>query len=245
MSGKKLALRGQGFTFKQFFIAHDRCAMKVGTDGILLGSWAPALQADSVLDIGCGTGLLAVMLAQRTSPTTLIDAVELDTIAAKQAYENVQASPWAARIAVYQADVRHWAPPGRRRYSLIISNPPYYEKGVACSSTEREQARYTTTLSYQALLNCALEWITEQGMFCLVLPVMTADDFIKQAEQSGWHLRLRTEVIETEGRAPHRALLALSLQTGALTETTLVIRDPNKRYSAAFCQLTRDFYLSM
>ena len=243
MSAQKAALRGNGFTFKQFFIAHERCAMKVGTDGILLGAWAPVTQIDTILDIGSGSGLLALMLAQRTSEKSFIDAVELDPAAAQQAQENVQASPWNLRITVHQADILHWTPAVNRRYSLIVSNPPYYEKGVACSSTEREQARYTTTLSYQALLSCARRWITEQGMFCLVLPAMAADEFIGQANQLGWQLRLRTDVAETEHRPSHRVLLGLSPQSGALTHTQLVIRGADNHYSTAFCQLTRDFYL--
>jgi len=243
MSVQKAALRGNGFTFKQFFIAHDRCAMKVGTDGILLGAWAPVTQIDAMLDIGSGSGLLALMLAQRTSENIIIDAVELDAAAVQQAQENVQASAWAPRITVHQADIRHWAPPINHRYSLIVSNPPYYEKGIACSSTEREQARYTTTLSYHALLSCAQQWITEQGLFCVVLPAMTAEDFVGQAEKLGWHLRLRTDVAETEGRSPHRILLGLSLQAGTITHTQLIIRGSDNHYSTEFCQLTRDFYL--
>lgn len=242
---QKAALRGNGFTFKQFFIAHDRCAMKVGTDGILLGAWAPVSQVDCILDIGSGTGLLALMLAQRTAKTVPVDAVELDAAATQQARKNVQASPWAQRIVIHQADICHWRAPAGRRYSLIVSNPPYYQQGVACSSAQREQARYTTTLSYQALLSCARQWITEQGLFCVILPLMTADNFITQATQSGWHLHLRTDVAETEHRPAHRTLLALSLQAGILHQTALVIRGPDKCYSTAFCQLTGDFYLSM
>lgn len=245
MSVQKAALRHNGFTFKQFFIAHDRCAMKVGTDGILLGAWASVTEADAILDIGSGSGLLALMLAQRTPEHVTIDAVELDDTAAQQARENMQASPWAPRMMLHQADIRHWTPPTTRRYSLIVSNPPYYAQGVACASAEREQARYTTTLSYPSLLNCAQQWITEQGLLCLVLPQMTADDFIAQATQTGWYLRSRTDVAETEARSPHRVLLAFSLQAGDLSRTALVIRAADNRYSAAFCQLTRDFYLLM
>lgn len=242
---QKVALRGGGFTFKQFFVAHDRCAMKVGTDAILLGAWVPVSRAESILDIGCGTGLLAMMLAQRTSDTIPVDAVELDTAAMQQARENVLGSPWGARIVVHEADILHWIPPEGRRYSLIVSNPPYYEKGVACASQAREQARYTTTLSYPALLRCAQQRITANGLFCVALPLQTADTFIAQAIQLGWHLRQRTDVAETELRPPHRTLLALSLQEGRLVDTRLVIRGPDKHYSAAFCQLTGDFYLSM
>lgn len=245
MSVQKAALRGKGFTFKQFFVSHDRCAMKVGTDAILLGAWTPVIQARAILDIGTGSGLLALMLAQRTGQDVAIDAVEIDAVAAQQAQENTQASPWASRIAVHHADIARWTPPKDRRYAVIVSNPPYFEKGVACSSAEREQARYTTTLSYATLLNCARQWITPEGLFCVVLPTGTADDLIQQASQPGWHLRLRTDVAETESRAPHRVLLGFSLQPGLCDRQLLVIRGAQAEYSSAFCQLTRDFYLNM
>ncbi len=131
------AVRRDGFTFKQFFVAHDRCAMKVGTDGILLGAWAPVAGVKRILDIGTGSGLVALMLAQRTPEDVTIDAVELDAQAAEQASENVAASPWAHRIAVHAQDIVSWRGQAEQtaRYDLIVSNPPYYEPGVngACS----------------------------------------------------------------------------------------------------------------
>ena len=118
-------LRRNGFTFKQFFVAHDRCAMKVGTDGILLGAWAPVAGVKRILDIGTGSGLLALMLAQRTDESVTVDAVELDSDAAAQAQENVTQSPWADRVTVQAEDVQHWAARQTVKYDLIISNPPY------------------------------------------------------------------------------------------------------------------------
>ena len=129
-------LNKNGFTFKQFFVAHDRCAMKVGTDAILLGAWAPVAGVRRILDIGSGSGLIALMLAQRTSSPVEIDAVELDGEAAQQARENVQQSPWPQRIHIHQQDIARWAEDCEQRYSLIVSNPPYFAPGVACSTAE-------------------------------------------------------------------------------------------------------------
>lgn len=245
MSVDQAALRRNGFTFKQFFVAHDRCAMKVGTDGILLGAWAPVTSVQPILDIGTGSGLLALMMAQRTSCQVVIDAVELDAVAAGQALENVGASPWSERIAVHQADILQWSSSVTRRYALIISNPPYYTQGVACATPEREQARYTTTLSYQSLLNNAASRITETGLFCVVLPFQAATGFIDSAVASGWYVRNRTDVRETLGHPVRRVLLALSHTPGIVQATELVIRGKNNQYSESFCQLTRDFYLFM
>jgi len=210
MSQSKFALPRNGFTFKRFFVAHDRCAMKVGTDGILLGAWAPIAGVKHVLDIGAGSGLLALMLAQRTGDDVHVEAVELDEEAAAQARENALASPWASRIEVWQADIHQWQPSQTRRYELIISNPPFFAEGVPCATSQREQARYTTTLDHASLLTCAAEHITEEGFFCVVLPVDIGNAFIERARAMGWHLRLRTDVAETELRPPHRVLLAFS-----------------------------------
>lgn len=245
MIHSKSVLRRNGFTFKQFFVAHDRCAMKVGTDGILLGAWAPIARVNRILDIGTGSGLLALMLAQRTEASVTLDAVELDVDAAAQAAENVQESPWAQRIAVHQADVRDWIAGQNSRYDLIVSNPPYYEQGVECATPQREQARYTTSLDHTALLACAADAITEEGFFCVVLPENIGNSFTEQALAMGWHLRLRTDVAETELRLPHRVLLAFSPAVGECFMDRLVIRGPEQQYSEGYAALTQVFYLFM
>lgn len=137
--------------------------MKVGTDGILLGAWAPVAGVKRILDIGTGSGLQALMLAQRTEEHVTIDAVELDPQAARQASENAADSPWAERIRVECADVLTWAPEQTARYDLIVSNPPYFTPGVECGTPEREQARYTGSLDHKALLTSAAELISEEG----------------------------------------------------------------------------------
>ncbi|GLR10418.1 tRNA1(Val) (adenine(37)-N6)-methyltransferase [Mixta theicola] len=245
MSQSKRQLRGNGFTFKRFFIAHDRCAMKVGTDSILLGAWAPVAQAARILDIGSGSGLLALMLAQRTSETVAIDAVELDGDAAAQAAENVARSPWAQRIHIHQADILDWAMRQERRYSLIVSNPPYFTPGPACASSARDKARATHTLHHESLLHCAEMLIGEDGFFCLVLPEEEGKRFVSMALARGWHLRFRNDVAENSTRLPHRVLLGFSPAAGELLQERMVIRGPDQRYSPAFCSLTQDFYLFM
>lgn len=245
MSQPKSALRRNGFTFKQFFVAHDRCAMKVSTDGILLGAWAPVAGVKRILDIGTGSGLLALMLAQRTPETVKIDAIELDARAAGQAQENASESPWAARVQVHHADILSWLQAENGRYELIVCNPPYYAQGVACATPEREQARYTTTLDHQNLLRCAVNAVTEEGFFCVVLPESISGSFTEQALSMGWHLRLRTDVAETELRLPHRVLLAFSPQVGECFSDRLALRGPDQHYAEGYTALTQAFYLFM
>ncbi|WP_042958711.1 tRNA(1)(Val) (adenine(37)-N(6))-methyltransferase TrmN [Erwinia tasmaniensis] len=243
MSPYKAILRPNGFTFKQFFIAHDRCAMKVGTDGVLLGAWAPVTSVKRVLDIGSGSGLIALMLAQRTSEPVQIDAVELDEEAATQAQENVAASPWAHRVHVQQADVVEWAQRCEHSYSLIVSNPPYFSPGSQCASPERTTARYTTGLTHEMLLDCAEKLIDEDGFFCVILPASAGSKLLEQALQRGWHLRFRTDIADNDTRPANRVLLALSPQPGERLLDSMTIRGPDRQYSAAHCRLTRDFYL--
>lgn len=243
MSQQKATLRANGFTFKQFFVAHDRCAMKVGTDGVLLGAWAPVAGVKRVLDIGCGSGLIALMLAQRTGQSVMVDGVELDAEAASQAQENCAASPWATRLSIYQQDISLWASQCQWRYSLIVSNPPYFAAGSACASPERAAARYTDTLDHPTLLSCAESLIDEDGFFCVVLPADVGNRFVEMACERGWFLRYRTDIADNETRPPNRVMLALSPKSGEQFYDSMVIRGPDQRYSEAHCSLTRDFYL--
>lgn len=243
MSQQKAILRANGFTFKQFFVAHDRCAMKVGTDGVLLGAWAPVANVQRVLDIGTGSGLIALMMAQRTAESVNIDAVELDEMAAAQAQENVAASPWSGRVHMHQADIVEWSQRCDQRYSLIVSNPPYFSPGSECASPERASARYTTDLTHDVLLVCAENLIAEEGFFCVILPESAGTKLVELALQRGWHLRFRTDVADNDTRPPNRVLLALSPKPGEQLLDRMTIRGPDHQYSDAHCSLTRDFYL--
>lgn len=239
------ALRAGGFTFKQFFVAHDRCAMKVGTDGVLLGAWAPLREESRILDIGCGSGLIALMLAQRSGGRVPVDGVELDAAASGQAADNAAASPWAESIRIHQTDILAYARTAASRYSLIVSNPPYFTPGVDCASAQRAQARYTATLTHQTLLDCASRLLTSDGRFCVVLPVQAADNFLTLAQQLAWHVDAWVDVADNAARPVNRVLLSLGRQHMTLDRTSLIIRDDNRRYSASFQALARDFYLSM
>ncbi|WP_139308777.1 methyltransferase [Pantoea sp. 1.19] len=242
---RRTALQRNGFTFKQFFIAHDRCAMKVGTDAILLGAWTPVAGATRVLDIGSGSGILALMLAQRTADHVQIDAVERDAAAAAQAADNAAASPWAARVRVRQASIQEVARDSTVRYDLIVSNPPWFAPGVACATAARDSARATGDLDHPTLLACAEALIGEAGALCVVLPESEGTQFIAEAEARGWYLRDRMDVADNAMRLPHRVLLMLSPTPGEALSGRMVIRGDDQRYSEAFCSLTRDFYLFM
>lgn len=237
-------LRRNGFTFKQFFVAHDRCEMKVGTDSILLGAWADVSDiTGKILDIGSGSGLLALMLAQRTTDSVQIDAVELDDNAALQATENFAQSPWASRMALHHCALQSFATQTPSRYDLIITNPPYYQPGVECRNVSRGTARYTSELSHQTLLKHACTLASDKGKMAVVLPCDISVDFIQLAAREGWFLLQHTAVTEFAHRAAHRALMLFGLEPASQQSDRLIIRDESKVYSNDFRELTKAFYL--
>lgn len=235
--------RRGGFTFKQFFVAHDRCAMKVGTDGVLLGAWAVVEQARRILDIGCGSGLIALMLAQRTPAEVKIDAVEIDSNAASQANENVLLSPWSQKIQVYHQDIHEFAQQHADGYDLIVSNPPYFEPSVACRDLARTRARYTEKLTHHALLACAERLIKVNGYFCLVLPYDIGEAFEQHAHQCGWYTARRLNVSDRTETRLRRMMLTLSRRPVTKEEGNLAIKRLDGGYTEAFCQLITEFYL--
>ena len=236
-----------GFTFRQFFVAHDQCGMKVSTDGIILGASAPVPVDGRLLDIGSGSGLISLMMAQRiheAGRVVQIDAVEIDLAAVTQSQQNIAQSPWPEAVQVHHADILTWDVPLCRNYSVIVSNPPFFTPGVNCRSNARQTARYTTTLSHQALLHRAQQRITADGRFCVILPVAVGEEFIALAQQDGWALRHCRRISEFADRLPHRLLVELSLTAGDCTDDSLIIRESSGEYSGDYRQLTGSFYLS-
>ena len=244
MSHEKKSLPRNGFTFKQFFVAHDQCAMKVGTDGVLLGAWASVKECTRILDIGTGSGLIALMLAQRSNAKVRITGVELDPEAAQQASDNVAGSPWSARVTIIHADIQHWVAQCSEDYHLVVSNPPYFSSGSECATVARAAARYTTTLTHQTLLACAASVLAENGLFCVILPYQAAEALLAVAGPQGWYVQQRMDISDTAIRPVNRVMLALRRAPAVCQYQAMTIRDARHHYSAAYRQLTRDFYLS-
>lgn len=233
------------FTFKQFEIFQDRCAMKVSTDSIVLGAWAPVQGCRRILDAGTGTGILALMLAQRTEHDVQIDAVELDLAATGQAEENVNQSPWRERIRVIHHNILTYAAP---RYDLIVSNPPYFPHGQILPDAARQRARHTGDLDHQGLLTAVQRLLAPEGRFVLILPVDVAESFVRLATEQAWVVQRRCAVETRRGKAPALVMLVL-VRTAGLTEPaleeTLCLREANHRYAAEFIALADPFYLRM
>ena len=235
-------MRGESFTFKQFVVRQERCAMKVGTDGTLLGAWAELTKADGrVLDIGTGTGLMALMMAQRY-PKALVTAIDIDEMAVSQAAENVKDSPFADRIKVLQADVRVFE--STEMFDSIVCNPPFFNNALLCPDNQRTQARHTTSLSYQQLMSAVWRLLSEEGLFSVIIP----NDFFQQLEGeahlAGFFLTRVYGVRTIEGKPIKRYLIELRKhpQKELIKKEVLIEDSPNVR-SAWYRELTKDFYI--
>lgn len=233
------------FQFKQFTVRHDKCAMKVGTDAVLLGAWAGTAGCRQILDIGTGTGIIALMLAQRCPAQ--IDAIDIDEAACLQAQENVEASPFAERIHIVHASCCSFARShGGKTYDLIVSNPPYFVNSLKCPDDKRSLARHTDSLPLPALVADAAGMLAPSGRIALIVPYEQLDDINEIAKENKLYVCRQTDVIPVPGAAPKRLLVELTAETGVTVHrNTLVIEEARHRYTAEYIGLTKDFYLKM
>ena len=230
-----------GFQCKQFFIDHQHCAMKVGTDALLLGAWARIPASGSLLDIGCGSGILSLMLAQRSQGRLPITALDLDAGAAQQSRINVAASPWPATIQVLQQDILTYQP--AERYSLLLCNPPYFHQALPARDPARQLARHSASLPWPQLMQQAAKLASEDADFALVIPTDGLPLLLQAAEMSGWQLRRLCQVQPNPHKAVRRALVQLSRQPVVPEHSQLCIQQHDGQYSEAYRQLLKDFYL--
>ena len=232
-------MSSSGFQFKEFFIEHDQCAMKVNTDGILLGAIADVSNAQQILDLGTGSGLIAIMLAQRTA-CSQITAIELEPNAYQQAKSNAQASPWAERITVLQGDFLQFN--FAKQFDLIVSNPPYFEHSLASRNGQRDLAR-TASQSHLEWLKKSKDWLTPKGKISFILPFEAANKLIQQAESLSLYCVEKWLICTKDNTPPKRMIATFALMPSACVEKSLNIHQ-NGQYSPEFKALTKDFYLN-
>ena len=230
------------FAFKQFTIRHDRCAMKVGTDGVLLGAWTDLTHSRHILDIGTGTGLIALMLAQRC-PEAQITAIDIDADAVGQAKENIQASPWKERVEAKLQDVCTYSEQGM--FDTIVSNPPYFINSLKCPDHQRNTARHTDTLDAGKLIRKVSELLTSDGRFSLILPADQTNELLSLAESQGLYPSRQTWIITRPGLSPKRILLEFRKTPTIFQPDELVIELERHVYSEDYIALTKEFYLKL
>lgn len=236
------------FQFRQFRIEQEHCAMKVGTDGTLLGAWAilPASnsQRPRVLDIGTGTGVVALMMAQRY-PDAVVTAIDIDEEAVTQARSNVEASPFAGRVKVKRADIRCWEKEGFgvEPFDAIVSNPPYFQDALKCPDQQRSIARHNTTLTFEELMGGVVGLLADEGEFSLIIPAEGKSAIEEKAALAGLFKSRECAVKTTPVKPPRRYLMAFRKHPSTVEITEGVIEQkPNVR-SPWYVELTKDFYL--
>jgi len=231
------------FKFKQFSLGQDQSAMKIGTDGVLTGAWIPCEDAGSLLDIGTGTGLIALMAAQRSSAK--IDAVEIEENAARQAKENFSNSPWHQRLHCIHQDFTLWADtPGEHSYDLIVSNPPYFRNSLKNPDISRATARHHDTLNPDSLLKGVARLLSPQGKFCMILPSDSLNSFSIAASAHGLYLTRAVQVHTRPDQPPKRGLIQMEKQPKETEFSLLLLYGEGPRgMSQEYIRLTKDFYL--
>ena len=229
------------FDFQQFRISHDRCAMKVGTDGVLLGAWSPVDGAKRILDIGTGSGLIALMLAQRSEAE--IVGVELDSAAAQQASENATASPFKERIEIVNCNISDYCT--TFPFDLVVSNPPFFEEDVTSPNQLRSQARSTQSLPLEQLIQVAYDMLNPGGKLCVVLPTETAQRFTNSCIVKHFTPVRITAIQTTPKKSPKRMLLCFQkgVEHIECQRDTLTLSTSDGKRSEEYQKLTDAFYL--
>ncbi|MEM6345301.1 MAG: methyltransferase [Bacteroidota bacterium] len=228
------------FRFQQFSIEQDQCAMKVSTDGILLGAWAPPIDSRRVLDIGTGTGLLTLMYAQRNAHLE-IDAIEIDPAAAEQARANFEASRFAERLSLYPKALQDYQ--ARHKYDLFLCNPPYFTAGITPPENARAQARHDQSLAFKDLIEHCCRLANKEARLVMILPTEREVAMKAELHKQQWELHRRTLIQASPRKSPHRVLLLAGPMSQVLQEDMLSIYDEQGRYSKAYQFLTQAYYL--
>jgi len=231
------------FRFRHFTIHQDKCAMKVGTDSVLLGSWVQPGAARRILDIGTGTGILAIMLAQKSGAA--IDAIDIDEGAYMQARENAMISPWFSRIRAVQLSFQEFADSAPDRYDLVVSNPPYFHDSYLPPTAARLQARHSDQLPFDDLISGVRKLLDPNGTFCIILPKKEGLEFLDMAQHNGLFCHRMLRVRTRAGKPDKRLLMEFDLHLGSMEHEEMVILEEGDAYSTRYYELTRDYYIGL
>lgn len=232
------------FHFKQFTVEQERCAMKVGTDGVLLGAWAKApLQVGKILDIGTGSGVIALMLAQRFSNAKVL-GIDIEKGACEQAWQNFQNAPFSSQLSIQNQAIQHFDT--NDKFDVIVSNPPFFSQGIMPTNSQRLLARHTAEFSFETFFEKTSRLLTKSGIASIIIPQNEAEILIKIAGKYSLFCTECCTVYPNPEKTAKRCLLAFSLQKSPETKQTALTIETNKRhqYTAEYQQLLKDFYLA-
>lgn len=238
MSGNKY------FQFKQFRIEQHHTAMKVNTDGVLLGAWANVKSTETVLDIGTGTGLIALMIAQRCN--AFITGIEIDEQAALEAAENAKKSPWTNRILVKYISFQQFTATHEGKFDLVISNPPFFSNSVKNNNPRLSMARHNHKLPFSEMISGTLSLLAPGGRLAVILPVDEAEKFAELADSKGLFVSRKALVKPFPEKEPNRTLMEISrIKTEPEIDCFSIYDESRKNYSSEFIRLAADFYLRL
>jgi tRNA1Val (adenine37-N6)-methyltransferase len=233
--------RNNYFKFKQFTVIQEFSAMKVGVDSVILGAWVKLNDADTILDVGTGTGLLALMVAQRSD--SIITAIEIDDLAFREATSNILVSPWQDKIRVIHSSFQDFAEKYTTKFDHIVSNPPYFENSSQPEDQRRKNARHNDELPFSDFVSGSLKLLSERGKLSVILPVSMAQSFIRIAVDGDLYLNRTQWVRHKPGKPFHRQLMEFSKIESSIDESFLVIEEQNE-FTEDYKNLTREFYLA-
>jgi len=234
--------RNKWFEFKQFRIEQQKAAMKVGTDGVILGAWTSVDNITRILDVGTGTGLIALMLAQRCNAK--IDAIEIDNQAYLEAKYNFEQSSWEERLTVYRSDFSTFSNEQGQIYDLIVCNPPYFIDSLKTSDPQLSVARHNESLNFEQLILGSVRLLKGTGKLVVIIPFASLDVFRETARLNGFYLHQKAHVVTKHGRIASRVLLELSLKPGYTETIDILIQDGDGQFTEQFKELTGSFYLN-
>jgi len=236
------------FQFKEFTVHQDKTAMKIGTDGVLLGAWCTLDNfPDTILDIGSGTGVIGLMLAQRSDAMT-IDAVEVDENAYEQTVSNFEESDWGDRLYCYNSTFQNFVDEiaeEEETYDLIVTNPPFYTDEFETENDARNKARFTSSLSFLELITGVVKILSSDGKFAIVIPYKEEENFINLAKEQHLFINRICRVQGNETSEVKRVLMEFSFHPTEINSEHLIIEKERHQYTEAYINLTRDFYLKM
>lgn len=231
------------FYFKQFMMYHHRSTMKIGTDAVLLGRWADVENVSSAVDIGTGSGIIPLMLAQRG--VQHVDAVEIDAQSAHEAKENFELSPWRERLDVACGDVRQLSETSPMKYDLVISNPPFFTDFFKGEQERRNLARHTDSLSFGDLCKSARNYMNADSRFALVLPMLESIKFKEIAGQNGLFVKRQLYIVPVEGKEPNRINMELVLKPTNCVSETFTIRKSDSTFTDEYREFLKDYYITL
>ncbi len=234
--------REKKFRFKHFSVLNDKTAMKVGTDGVLLGAWCDVKKVESALDVGTGCGVIALMIAQRNAEC-IVDCIDIDDSAIAEASINVKNSPWSDRVFSSLADFKHFKP--LKKYDLIVSNPPFFNNGILAPDKNRMNARHNVELNLEQMFKCAIPLLKDEGKLCLITPADSENEIIELCHVTHTNISKKTLVITKPGKKAKRCLWEITKRHQPCLQEEIYIQLEDGSFSKEYIKLCGNFYLNM